>query len=146
NGTVTFAVTNLAVGMHQLFAAFAVDASYNGSRSNPNLAQTVMTISPFTLSNGTITQSGTGLRLQGNATLPFFVNPVPLTGTVTDATHYSLSVAPGPGATVGGYSLTTTSLALDPTGLSLKGDATLPLVGKVPLTADKILGGSSYTF
>jgi hypothetical protein len=86
----------------------------------------------FTMTNDTVTLSNTGLVLAGTATLPL-VGTAKLSGTVQDATHFTLT-APIPSVKLGAFTLSNDTVTLSPSSLGLKGTATLPVVGSLNLS------------
>jgi molybdenum-dependent DNA-binding transcriptional regulator ModE len=101
------------------------------------------TIGSVTFSNVDVTVSNSGLSFAGDATLPL-LNTVHLTGTITDATHYSFTAHIG-SATIGGFTFSNDDITLSNTGLTFAGDATLPLLNTVHL-AGSITDASNYSF
>ncbi|WP_422927333.1 beta strand repeat-containing protein [Singulisphaera sp. PoT] len=84
-----------------------------------------------TFTNDTITLSKGILSVSGTATVPV-VGPTTLSGNITDASHYSLS-AQVPSLKLGGYSLTGDTVTFANGAFSVKGTATLPIIGSSTL-------------
>lgn len=87
-----------------------------------------LTLSGYALTNGRITLSSSGLDFAGDATLPL-VGGVHLTGSIQDASHYSFTV-PIPSVSVGAFSLTNNRVTFSDAGVSLEGDANIPVISK----------------
>ena len=150
------ALTNDTVTLGQSGATFAGDAnlplvgkvhltgSLQGKSSYSVSAKLgSVTIVGFGLTNDTVTLSNTGITLAGDANLPL-VGKVHLTGTVQDASHFTLSV-PLASIKVDGFGLTNDAVTLSQAGLSVQGNAKLPLVGTVALAAT-IAPNGSFSF
>jgi hypothetical protein len=146
NDTVT--VGNSGVGLAgaatlPLVGKVHMQGSLQGSHYSLTAHLGSVTIAGFGLTNDTVTFSDTGISLLGDASLPL-AGKVHLTGTVQDASHFSLG-APVGNLTVDGFGLTNDAVTLSNAGLSLQGHANLPLVGTVALAAT-IAPGGSFSF
>ena len=119
-------------GTHQAKSSYSVSAKLGS-----------VTIAGFGLTNDTVTLSNSGISLAGDANLPL-VGKVHLTGTVQDASHFTLSVPSG-NLKVDGFGLSNDAVTLSQAGLAVQGNAKLPLVGTVALAAT-IAPSGSFTF
>ncbi len=150
------ALTNDTVTLGQSGATFAGDAnlpligkvhltgSLQGKSTYTLTAQLgSVTIAGFGLTNDAVTFSNSGIALAADANLPL-IGKVHLTGTITDASHFSLSVPLG-SLKVNGFGLTNNTVTLSQAGLAVKGSAKIPLVGTVALAAT-IAPSGSFSF
>ena len=150
------ALTNDTVTLGQSGATFAGDANLPlvgklhltgslQSKGNYSLAAQLgsVTIVGFGLTNDTVTLSNSGISLAGDANLPL-VGKLHLTGTVQDASHFTLSATLG-NLKVDGFGLSNDAVTLSHAGLAVQGNAKLPLVGTVALAAT-IAPNGSFTF
>ncbi len=97
-----------------------------------NLSQMTMALTGAVFSNATMNLGGNGVSLAGTSNLPL-VGKVALSGTVQDASHYSLT-APVPSAKLGGFALTNGVATLSAAGLAFSADASLPIIGAAHLS------------
>ncbi len=94
-----------------------------------------ISIAGYTVTGGQVTLNSSGISFTGSARLPLVNNgnSVTLSGTIQDATHYSFT-ANVPNLSLSGFNITNVVVALGPTGVTLSGQANLPLVNNVNLT------------
>ena len=124
------------VGTVHLSGAFE-NGQYKLTANLPNI-----TLAGVRLTGGTVSLNGSGVTLAGVASLPV-VGTIALSGAVPNASQYSLN-ASVPVVTLGGISLTNTTVSLKSNGISFAGSAILPLVGNVALSGP-VLDPSHYT-
>src|SRR5262249_25368386 len=97
-----------------------------------------LTAGGFTLTGNTLVLTPDGLSLEGDADLPL-VDAVHLSGTVTDADHFTLSV-PLADVTIGQFTLSDNTVPLSAAGAAITAHAHLAVAGDVTfegsLTAD----------
>ncbi|WP_422923895.1 beta strand repeat-containing protein [Singulisphaera sp. PoT] len=100
--------------------------NYNLSAQVPSLK-----VAGFTFSDDTVTLSSKGLSFKGTATLPV-VGTATLSGTIVDASNYSLTTQV-PSVKLGAFTFTDDTISLTNGALSIKGTASLPVIGPVTL-------------
>jgi sorbitol-specific phosphotransferase system component IIA len=90
-----------------------------------------VTAAGVALTNDTVTLGPSGATFAGDASLPL-VGKVHLQGSLQGGGRYSLAARLG-SVTIVGFGLTNDTVTLSNSGISLEGDANLPLAGKVHL-------------
>jgi hypothetical protein len=151
-----FSLTHTIVDLSQVGVGLVGDANLplvgnvhlegaiqDASHYSLNVTVADLTLAGFTLTSVLVTLSDSGVALTGDATLPL-VGTVHLGGPVQDASHYKLSVAV-PDVTLAGFSLTHVVASLSASGFSLKGDATLPLIGAVHDLEGLVTGATDFS-
>jgi len=104
---------------------------------------TNFSVGGYSLSGAVATLSDNGVELSGSANLPL-VGSVPLTGTILDGSHYSLTDSL-PNVSIGGFALTNADIILSDGGLRFLGDATLPVIGTIQHLQGSIQGASNFS-
>ncbi len=146
NGVATLSAAALAfsadaslpiIGAVHLSGAIQDAAHYSLAVGLPSLS-----VGGFALTKDTVTLSPTGLSLSGTAQLPL-IGSLGLSGTIKDATHYSLT-APVPSAKLSGFALTNGAATLTAIGLAFSADASLPIIGAAHL-AGSIQDAAHYS-
>lgn len=140
-GVTLSATANLPlVNSVNLSGSITAAGNYSFSANIPNLPP----IAGFQLTGVKVTLTNSGLGLTGTASLPIFGN-VTLNGLITDATHYSVSFTPATVDLGGGFSLTSPRVNLSPAGLSVVGDANLPVLGTINRLQGTIQDATHFT-
>ncbi len=99
----------------------------------------------YPLSGAVVTLTSAGIGLTGTAaSLPLAGTNVMLTGLILDAHHYSVS-APLPSVSIAGFTLSGARAILSDAGLSLSGNATLPVIGTVMNLQGAIQDATHFT-
>ncbi len=114
----------------------------NFSTSTPlGIAGDSLTVAGYSVSNVNLALTQNGLSLVGNANLPIVGN-VQVTGEVPlDGSGYSLGAAVG-SVTLGGFTLANSTVTLSDSGVSLTGQAKLPVFGTVTFTGNLASAGT----